>query len=201
MVSAIIMASGFGSRMGRNKLLLPYKGKSMIEYVIDAVLNSDLKEKVFIGREEQVLKIAGERGIKTVVNPNAYRGQSEAIKLGIKNLTTANGYMFFTGDQPFINSEVINTLIREFEKYSNSIIVPLCNDKPSSPVIFPEDLKGELLELDGDTGGREVIKTNLNRVKYVPMNKPHCLIDVDTYEEYKSLIENNYINEEYINEK
>lgn len=189
MVSAIIMASGFGSRMGRNKLLLPYKGKAMIEYVIDAVLNSDLKEKVFIGREEEVLKIAGERGIKTVVNPNAYRGQSEAIKLGIKNLNNGNGYMFLTGDQPFINSEVINTLIREFEKYSNSIIVPLCNDKPSSPVIFPEHLKGELLALQGDTGGREVIKTNLHRVKYVPINDPYCLMDVDTYEEYKNLIE------------
>ena len=189
MVSAIIMASGFGSRMGRNKLLLPYKGKSMIEYVIDAVLNSDLKEKVFIGREEQVLKIAEKRGIKTVVNPNAYRGQSEAIKLGIKNLSSGNGYMFLTGDQPFINSEVINTLIREFEEYSNSIIVPLCNDKSSSPVIFPGDLKVELLALQGDTGGREVIKTNLHRVKYVPINDPYCLMDVDTYEEYKNLIE------------
>lgn len=201
MVSAIIMASGFGSRMGKNKLLLPYKGKVMIEYVMDAVLNSDLKEKVFIGREEGVLKIALERGIKTVVNPNAYRGQSEAIKLGIKNLNTGNGYMFLTGDQPFINSQVINILVREFEKYNNSIIVPLCNDKRSSPVIFPGDLKEELLALEGDKGGREIIKTNLNRVKYVPIDEPHCLMDVDTYEDYKSLIENNCINEEYIDER
>lgn len=188
MVSAVIMASGFGKRMGKNKLLLPLWGKVIIEYVIEAALNSNLDEIILVGRDEGVLSIARENGVKTILNTNAHLGQSEAVKLGINNTGICDGYMFLTGDQPLINREVINILIDEFEKNKDKIVVPLCNGRRGSPVIFSKAFRNELLNLEGDTGGREVIKKHIDSVIYKTIDEEYLLMDIDTEEDYKKIL-------------
>ena len=37
LISAIIMASGFSRRMGKNKLLMKYNDKFLIEYTLDTI--------------------------------------------------------------------------------------------------------------------------------------------------------------------
>ena len=44
MINAIIMASGFSRRMGRNKLMLLYNGKPLIDNVIDHIEGSGLAD-------------------------------------------------------------------------------------------------------------------------------------------------------------
>ncbi|MBC2581808.1 molybdenum cofactor cytidylyltransferase [Clostridium sp. DJ247] len=191
MISAVILASGYGNRMGQNKLLLPYKGKTIIEHILDTVLSYPFHEIILIGREEEILNLAEKRHIKTVVNNHAYKGQSESIKLAIQNIDYTDGYIFFTGDQPLINLETIEFLVNTFNKNSNHIIVPKYKENRGSPVIFPKKFKGELLELNGDMGGRIVINHHLNDVIFAELDKGHVLFDVDTPEDYQTLLNAN----------
>jgi molybdenum cofactor cytidylyltransferase len=187
-INAIILASGFSKRMGCDKLILPIKGKSILENIVDEILKVNFNEIILIYRNEFVKKVVGEKPILCIENLNAENGMSESIKIGIKNSSCCNGYMFFVGDQINLNKELISKVIQAFEKNGNSIIVPLYNRKRGNPVIFPAEFKEELLKLSGDKGGRVLIDKYETRVSYVNIEDENLGVDVDTKEEYIRLL-------------
>ncbi len=70
---------------------------------------------------------------------------------------------------PFITEDLINRLIEEFIEDESNIIVPYYNNKRGMPTIFPYSLRGELLNIEGDIGGRRIIEDNpfFSKKKYI----------------------------------
>lgn len=191
MLSCVILASGLSKRMGTNKLLLKYKDKYIIQYVIEAVIKSGFFEEIIVViNDKHIGDIIKGYNVKELWNENAIKGQSEAVKLGIKNLSEkSKGVAFFVGDQPLINTVVISSIVEVFIKENNTkIIVPVNEEKRGNPVIFPKDTYDEFLNLSGDIGGREIIKRNMDKVKFIQINNTECFRDIDTKEDYLSLI-------------
>lgn len=187
MINAIIMASGFSKRMGANKLLLTFEGKTLIENILDKIIKCGFYDIILVAQDKKVLEIGNKKGIKGVYNERAELGQSQSIKLGIINSKEADGYAFFTVDQPLMNIETINYLIKCFYETKYSIIVPAFNEKRGTPVIFPKEFKSELLSLEGDTGGKQIISKHMNAVKFIEVKSELLLFDIDTEEDYKKL--------------
>lgn len=188
MVSAIIMASGESKRMGENKLLLEYKGKKIIEYVLDKVSSCDFNNILVVCNNEEIIKICSDRNISTIYNSEWKKGQSESIKIGIKNSPKSEGYAFFTADQPLINVETINLLLNEFNNNKEYIIVPNYNGKRGTPVIFSDKFKENLLELEGDVGGRVIINENPSYTRFINVENEFILWDIDTKADYEKLL-------------
>lgn len=190
MLNAIIMASGFSSRMGTNKLLLPYKGKLLIEHILDKVTACSFKSVTLVAQNDEIIDIGKSRKVNVIHNERAAEGQSASIKLGIANSPECKGYAFFTADQPLIDIETIKLLIDSFYEADNLIIVPSFSGKRGAPVIFPEKFKSELLALTGDTGGKNVIAKHPNEVRFIEVLNESILWDIDTEEDYRKLIHN-----------
>jgi len=188
MISAIILAAGYSRRMGVNKLLLKYRGKSLIQSTIDTILQCGFSEVILVGRVEEIIEIGNVNELIVVENQNAEKGISESIKLGVQHAKEVDGYMFFTADQPFLDVDTIKSLIREYIENPTYIIVPRCDIRRGNPVIFPPDLKEDFLKLDGDIGGKTIINENLDRVKFVETRDSWQLFDVDTSENYEFII-------------
>ena len=187
MVNCIVMASGYGRRLGLNKLLLSYNGKKLIEYTLDNILKCKFNSRLVIAKDKDVIKIAEDKGLKVVKNNKSILGQSESMKLGIKNSPKGDGYMFFTGDQPLLEVNTINSLIYTFNKNKENIIVPRYKNRNGSPVIFPFKFINELNAIKGDRGGREVIKKNVEDVVFFDVKHECELMDIDTWEDYEKL--------------
>lgn len=188
MINAIIMASGYGRRMGKDKLLLPFRGKLLVEHIIEKVMECNFCSRTIVARDERILGIALKKGFKAVKNNSANKGQSESIKLGIKNTLKGKGYMFFTADQPLIQIETIRLLMDVFNKNSNSIIVPRFGDKRGNPVIFPGKFVDELMLIEGDKGGKTVINNHIKDIIFVDIDNEYELMDIDTYEDYEKIL-------------
>lgn len=186
MVNAIVMASGFSTRMGKNKLLMKYRGKTIIENVFDAISKCDFNEVVVVSQYEEILRIAKQYNFKDVLNENADIGQSESIKLGIRNSKICEGYMFFVGDQPFLDEFDIKKLISKFKDDKSKIIIPACENRKGNPVIFPSSLENNLMMLKKDEKGKKVI-SEYDKIEYVKV-KEKTLLDIDTQEDYDCLI-------------
>lgn len=187
-MNGIILASGFSRRMGENKLLMKFKEETIIEKVIDIVKSSSLDEVMLIARDEKIIKIGKEKHIESLKNDYAIVGQSFSIKIGINNCKNNEGYMFFCGDQPFMDKDSINKLINISKSNKENIIIPKVNGISGSPVIFPYFLKEELLELSGDIGGKYIINKHLNKVLYVDLDNKLFLKDIDNKEDYHKYI-------------
>ena len=188
MITGIIMASGFSSRMEKNKLLLEVDGIKIIERVITSCKNSLLDEIILVYRLAEIKDIGESYGIKTVFNPLAHLGQSSAVILGVKSSKPSNGYMFLVGDQPFLKTQVINRLIQEYSKDDRMIIVPYYNEHIGMPIIFPNRHKDDLLIVKGDKGGREIIENNEHFVKRIYFKDELSGMDIDTMEDLEKLV-------------
>lgn len=186
-LDAVIMASGFSKRMGKNKLSLSYNGKTLLETTLEKISHIPFNEVIICGREDWVENFADKYNFKYCYNSFADLGQSESIKLGTEN-STGEGIVFFPGDQPLLTEDTILNLYYEFQK-TNLITIPIVEEDRFSPVFFPEDKKSELLDLEGDTGGKAVIKKTpvINLVKFSSKEE---FKDIDTIEDYMYILNN-----------
>lgn len=192
MITGIIMASGLSRRMGINKLLLEVNGKRIIDYVIENALRSKLDEIVIVYSDRRILENILDFKIKMIFNRHNELGQSESIKLGLKNSSSsAEGYCFLPGDMPLLDFKTIDNILDSFNMYKmkseKSILIPRYNGINSSPVVFSSNFKNELLELSGDEGGKVVIESNLKFVKYIDFKNEILGKDVDTRSDFRFL--------------
>ncbi|WP_028855919.1 NTP transferase domain-containing protein [Psychrilyobacter atlanticus] len=185
MITAIVLASGFSSRMGRNKLLLSKDGIPMIEHLFRKLYKINFHSIIVVTQYREVERLAKSYGYTTIINDMPQNGISESIKLGVNNTDIDSNFMFFTGDQPFLTSEVIEKIMDVSD--DQYIVVPRFLGKNKSPVIFGNVYRGDLLKLTGDTGGKVIIKNNLDSIKYVNFSDGSDFLDIDTVEEYEKI--------------
>lgn len=181
-ISAVVMGSGKSERFGKNKLLEKINGISMIEILLKKLVLFPFKNIFVTYKDKEILEICRKYNVIPLENKKYFLGQSESIKLGVKNIKDEN-IMFFTGDMPFLSEETIFRIISE---YNGKITIPMIKNEKFSPVIFPNRYKKALMLLSGDNGGREIIKNekNLDFIEFFDKNQ---FIDIDTKEDLKKL--------------
>ena len=191
-IGAIILAAGASSRMGENKLLLPFghPPDTVLDNVINAAKRADLSRLLLVSGNcrYEIETIAKQHGIKTVFNSQYLRGQANSIRRGLEVWPKDMAAMFLLGDQPHISPNIINILVAAYTQKGSGIIVPRSpNGKRGNPVIFPPNFFPELLSLSGDEGGRSLFKTNIESVMYVDMVDDTVIEDMDNREQYEKL--------------
>lgn len=180
---AIILASGYSKRLGKDKLKLLYRGTSLLEWKIKELSKINFSSIIVVGKDEWSKNIAKNYDVNYIYNPNSILGQSESVKLGIIH-SKGEGICFFPTDQPFLTKTTILKLFYNFMK-SNLITYPILNENLSSPVFFPKYIKNDFLTLEGDEGGKKIIqKYNSTSIEF--FNKDE-FADIDTIEDLKLL--------------
>lgn len=188
MINGIILASGFSRRMGQNKLLMKINEETIIERVIKEVKKSEIEKIYIVTNNEEIKNIAYKWDIEVIENKHAIKGQSESIKVAVKEIKDEGDLMFFCGDQPFIDFKTINNLIYISKRNIDKIIVPIFEKRRGNPVIFPRSFRLDLLNLEGDVGGRYIIKKYKDKVVFFEVEKEIFFKDMDNYEEYEEII-------------
>jgi molybdenum cofactor cytidylyltransferase len=194
MLSAIVPAAGMSTRLGRNKLLLPFKGQPLIAHAVDTLMASKVDEIIVVlGHEADQVRVAiGNKGVKFVENPDYRLGLSTSVRAGfaaVPDQTTS--IMIYLADQPLLEVDEVDFLIRalaEAGKANKSIVVPLFRGQRGNPVIVKATCKASLLAITGETGCRRLIKENPNQVFTVEMESDHVVRDIDTIEAYDRLV-------------
>ncbi len=183
MISAILLAAGQSKRMGKPKQLMPLGNSTIVEQSIDNLLNSRVSEVIVVlGYEaEAVAEKVATRPVKIAINPAYHQGMSTSIVTGLNLVSDkAGAVMLALADQPFVDSQTINSLMEAFVAHNRGIAIPVYRGRRGHPVIFAIRYKGELLKLKGDIGGREIIERHPDDVLEVAVNCEGICIDIDT---------------------
>ena len=187
-IAAIVLAAGRSTRMGDdNKLLLTFNDKSMVNYVVEQLNNSDVSSiYVVTGNESEAVKKSISATVKYVHNPEFFQGLSTSVKAGIGALPNdIDGVIICLGDMPYITSSNYNVLIAAFEE--GKIIVPTTNGKIGNPLLFASDYFTDFDILEGDKGARKLLKDYPNKIIEVDLNTEAIFQDIDTPEEYEEI--------------
>jgi len=188
MISAILLGAGESKRMGVDKLFLPWGGKTVLEHCFETLLRSEVQELVVVLgiRNKEAKNLFRRRRVKVVINPYSCRGMSTSIRRGLMALSPkSDGILIALGDQPFLKTRTINVLIHAFRKGKGGIIVPSFQGRQGHPVIFHREYKKELLNLEGDVGGKSIIGRHPQEVRAIRIKSIGIVTDMDTWQDYK----------------
>jgi len=193
MLSAILLAAGSSRRMGNsNKLLLPYRGSTIIAITAEQILPSGIGElSVVTGHEAAAVEQAlGHLPIRIAHNPRHAEGLTGSIQAGVR-LATGQGYMICLSDLVLITPEEYTLLRQTFEtRYSldeRCILQPVYRGEKGNPVIFSSFFRDAILHHGEKEGCREIVRSHSAHVYTVEMPADHILRDIDHPDEYRAL--------------
>lgn len=189
-MDAILLAAGNSSRFGTNKLLYELDGKRMYRYVLEKLYRQkrmgNLNRIVVVSQYEEIFADIRENfpEIETVLNPQPERGIASSLKLGLEVLQkeVSQACLFAVADQPCLTETSLEKMIRMWERKPGGIVAAACGEKTGNPVIFSEKYYGELMELNGDVGGKCVVRRHPGEVALCEMPTEE-LRDFDTLKE------------------
>jgi len=174
--------------MGRDKLLLEYKGKSLLQHSIDLLSVLPVFERILVTSESRIEFVSIPQDMTVRTNPVPETGQSGSIRIGIE-ASSGSHYFFLTADQPKLKERDLVPLLKAAEANPDKIIFPLINSTPCSPTLFPVNFREELMVLSGDAGGRLVRDANKKSCFPVKPEETMNYTDIDNMEDYYELIE------------
>ena len=140
MQAAVILAAGSSSRMGFPKQLAEVKDKPLLQSIIDKVnINFD-NSSVVLGSESEIIsEKINFKNSNILINENWSEGITSSIRTALffyQNQKEINDIIFFLGDQPEVEAEVIHALKKD-DHESNKVLVPQYRYKLGFPILIP----------------------------------------------------------------
>ena len=187
MISAIVLAAGKSERMGRPKALLPIRGRTFLENILDAVARSSIKDTVVVvgHHRDEILGHVHDLP-KVVFNPEYEQGMVTSFQAGIRALSPdVSGAVLFLVDHPLVEPATIESLIANFAP--NRIVLPVFQGRRGHPVLFAREVLQEILSLPPSEGANIVVRRDPGRIVEVSVDAPGILVDIDTPEQFRKL--------------
>ena len=188
-VVAVILAAGKSERMGRLKQLLPFGSKTVIETVVDMMLETSVDDIVVVlgHHADEVESVLSNRSVRSVVNSSYETGMFSSVLSGLEALgKDVDGMMLLLGDQPQIRGEVVDAVLDRFRKTDKGIAMPEVEGYRGHPVIINVNRYGVAIQdLDGSEGLKPIVRGYPDDTELVVLDDPSILRDMDTPEDYE----------------
>ncbi len=189
-VAAIVLAAGCSTRMASgNKLLADVDGKPMLHRTLEAVECANLQPIVVVTgfQSARICESIAQYPVEIAHNPDYRQGLGTSLRTGIASLPDSTGAaIIFLADMPDITADVPNRLIRAHFTSKDKICVPVRAGRRGNPVLWPRRYFQDLSRVEGDVGGRYLMRKFCDSVQEVPVSSASIFNDVDTVQDLKT---------------
>jgi molybdenum cofactor cytidylyltransferase len=182
-LAVAILAAGESRRMGTPKALLPYRGKTFVEHLLEVTRHPRagvLRIVVGAHAAEISAKLADQRE-SIVENRDWRQGQLSSIQAAIRTLPTGStaGLLLCPVDHPIISAALVERLIHEFDSSGRRIVLPLYRGRRGHPLIFHATLYDELLAASPKVGARQVVWAHVDEVSELATEEEGVILNLN----------------------
>ncbi|MCR5336035.1 MAG: nucleotidyltransferase family protein [Synergistes sp.] len=188
-IEVILLAAGLSKRMGRQKLLLPFGGSTVIETVVSNLRAAGFgKINAVLSREVEA-SVRLPDGVLIRINEAPERGQSSSLAIGLDMLEEGSDFAIMLGDLPLVRPADITALAEKFSSLPScrTVLAPCREGVFGHPMFYRAVWKNRFTEAQGDTGGKAVLMRRACEIERIEASAVHFR-DMDTPDEYKSLL-------------
>jgi molybdenum cofactor cytidylyltransferase len=190
MATALLPAAGASRRMGRPKLLLPYRGRPLVAAVVEALRAGGAARIVLVTAPDdgELWAWAESAGVTVAVNPAPERGMLSTIQEGVTCLGSSPEILLISpADLPRLRAGSVSELLRRMAETGAPLAVPVHEGKRGHPLALAPALIPEIFSLDPAIGLKQLRDHHASELLEVAVDDPGVIQDVDTPEDYERL--------------
>jgi molybdenum cofactor cytidylyltransferase len=187
-VAALILAAGESRRMGRPKALLPYRGATFLSTIVSTLQSCCSPVIIVLGaHSEEILDVATDAGV-FVTNKDYLLGQITSMQCGLRAAPPeTEGILLTLVDHPAVTQSTIEALLTPVSG-SDLVRIPRFDGRRGHPIWFSNQLIPEFLKLPPTASARDVVDGHAGEIRYVDVDDPGILADIDDPAAYARLI-------------
>lgn len=184
MVSAVVLAAGASTRMGTQKLLLPFDGEPLLRRAVRQVRAAGFDDVLVVLGSEHEATLAALEGlpVRHAINMQFASGMGSSFRTAVEHLADSDAAMFALADQPFVTTNEYRTVLDTYRQYAPPIVSVRYGEVMAPPHLFEREFFPELAGLQH--GARSVLQRHLERTTILRF-PPDLLVDIDTPEDYE----------------
>ena len=187
-VAGLVLAAGGSSRLGRPKQLLPYRGATLLDWVLGTARACPFDQLVVAigGAADEVRETVDLSGAEVIVNDAYSSGCSSSIAAAVGALDPrCDVLVLLLGDQPGVSAGAVRALVDG--RGDAPLAVCRYDDGRGHPFAFSPSVFGDLAELHGDKAVWKLLDRRAPDVADVRIAGP-VPRDVDTWEDYEAVL-------------
>ena len=185
MVSAVVLAAGASTRMGTQKLLLPFGGEPLVRRAVRQVLAAGFDDVlVVLGSDHEATGAALEGlPVRRAINMQFASGMGSSFRTAVEHLPDSEAALFALADQPFVTTSEYQQVLDAYRKHEHPIVSVRYGEVMAPPHLLAREFFPELSRLQH--GARDILLRHLGRTTVLRF-PADLLVDVDTAEDYES---------------
>jgi molybdenum cofactor cytidylyltransferase len=189
-IAGVILAAGLSRRLGRPKQLLELDGKPLVRHAAERALTSRLDELIVVtgAHADAIGRALAGLPVRLVHNDRYERGMGTSLAAAVQALgDDVDAIVVLLADQPAVLPVAIDRAIAARRETGAPVVMARYGEEQGHPVLFGEECFPELAALEGDAGGRDVVRAHRDRLALVDGGLPTPPADVDTEEAWDAL--------------
>jgi len=186
-VAGILLAAGTSSRMGSNKLLFELDGESVLRGAARRLLAGGVSPLVVVlgHQADQAARELEGLPHEWTLNPLYEQGINSSLKSGVlaARVLKAKAPLVMLADMPFVTAEMIAAMIARYRESRAPLVISDYEGVNAPPMLYDQSLFLELLAMEGEGCGRQVVKRHKGEAEVLPW-PASALRDLDVPEDY-----------------
>ncbi len=181
-ISAVILAAGKSTRMGQQKMLLPWGNTTVLGKVVKTLQNAAVKD-ILLVTNSNIAPHMTNCNVRIVINDEGE--MLESIQIGLreqKPSTTAA--LVCLGDQPQVEEENVRKVWAGLHQNQFQIVVPSYQMRRGHPWLIAKKFWDEILQLRAPQSMRNFLNAHQSEIFYVPCKSENILQDLDSPADY-----------------
>jgi len=187
-VAGMVLAAGGSLRLGRPKQLLPFRGRTMLDAVLDTARSCGFDQLLVAlgGASDEVRAAVDLHGCDVVENPGFGAGCSSSIAAALPSLSSSPDMLvLLLGDQPEVTVDAVRRLL--VGRGDAPLSVCRYDDGRGHPFAFGRTMLPHLAAMHGDKAVWRLLDEHAAAVTEVEVPGPVPL-DVNTTADYHHLL-------------
>ncbi len=184
MISAVVLAAGASTRMGTQKLLLPFGDEPLLRRAVRQVAAAGFDDVLVVLGSEHEVTLAALEGlpIRHAINLAFASGMGSSFRTAVEHLPDSDAAMFALADQPFVTTNEYRTVLETYREHRTPIVSVRYGEVMAPPHLFERAYFPELAQLQH--GARSVLQRHAAQTRVVRF-PADLLVDIDTPEDYE----------------
>lgn len=186
-VVGVVLAAGESRRMGTLKALLPFGTRTVIEQVLQPLLQADLAGvAVVLGyRAADIAAVIEALPVQILHNPDYQHGMTTSVQVALRHITPIpDAYLLALVDQPHLGPGPIQRLLTACADTHKGLVIPIYAGKRGHPIVLAARYRPEVLALGQEQGLHLVMRGHPDDTLEVPMDSDDILRDMDYPADY-----------------